>query len=83
MFKCLFYVVNIIIKNVLGSDTHIITIMQDGGQDGCHNHTIRGILLLKRHSYVSYNQCRVFEMPISCCSHNSDVLWFQLGPHII
>ena len=25
----------------------------------------------------------MFEMPISCCSHNSDVLWFQLGPHII
>ena len=43
----------------------------------------RGILLLKRHSYVSYNQCRVFEMSISRCSHNSDVIWFQLGLHII
>ena len=54
MFKCLFYVVNIIIKVVLSSYTHIITIMQDGGQDGCNNHTIIGILLLKRHSNVSY-----------------------------
>ena len=57
--------------------------MQDGGHDGCHNHTIRGILLLKRPSDVSYNQYLVFEMPISCCSNNSEVLWFQLGPHII
>ena len=29
--------------------------MQDGGQDGCNNHTIRGIFLLKRHSGVSYD----------------------------
>ena len=57
--------------------------MQDGGQDGCRYHTIRGILLLKWHSYVSHNQYRVYEMPISCCSYNSDVLLFQLGPHII
>ena len=48
-----------------------------------HKHTVRGILLLKRHSGFSYNQCLVIEMPISCCSHNSEVLWFQLGPQII
>ena len=42
----------------------MIIIMQDGGQDGCHNHTVRGILLLKRHSGVSYNQYLVIEMPI-------------------
>ena len=80
MFKCSFYVVNIIIKIVLSSDTHIIIIMQDGGQvggqDGCHYHTVGGILLLKRHSYVSYNQRLVFEMPISCCSHYSETKSF-------
>ena len=77
----LFYVLKLILcckhhdKIVLSSDTHIIIIMQDGGQDGCHNHTIRGNL--------SYNQYLVFKFPISCCSHDSEVLWFQLGPHII
>ena len=72
MFKYSFYVVNIIIKIVLSSDTHMIIIMQDGG----HNHTKGCILLLKRHSDVSYNQCLVVEMPISCCTHNSETKSF-------
>ena len=28
--------------------------MQDGDQDGCHNHNTAGILLLKRHTITAY-----------------------------
>ena len=35
---------------------------------------IKCILLLKWHSSAAYKQCLVFEMPISCCSDNSEVL---------
>ena len=58
-------------------DNHIIRaiiITEDGAQDGYHNHNVKGILLLKRHSIAAYKQCLIYEMPISCCSHNSEVL---------
>ena len=29
--------------------------MKDGERDGCHNHNISGILLLKTHSVAAYN----------------------------
>ena len=68
------------IKIFVSFDTHIIIIiiiiiiMQDGDQDGCHNHNIRGILLSKRHSSAAYKQSLVFGKPMSCCLHNNEVL---------
>ena len=39
--KCSIYAVNVnnIIKIILRFDPHVIIMRQDGGQDGCHNHT--------------------------------------------
>ena len=37
--KCSVYAVNNIKKMILCFDPHVIIMRQDGGQDGCHNHT--------------------------------------------
>ena len=37
--KCSVYAVNNIKKIILCFDPYVIIMKQDGGQDGCHNHT--------------------------------------------
>ena len=47
------YAVNNIKKRILKFDPHVIIMRQDGGQDGCHNHTKSNIFVIKRHSSVA------------------------------
>ena len=51
--KCSIYDVNNIKKIILRFDPHFIIMRQDGGQDGCHNHTKSNISVIKRHSSVA------------------------------
>ena len=51
--KCLIYAVNNFKNIILRFDPHVICMRQDGGQDGCHNHTKSNIFLMKRNSSVA------------------------------
>ena len=51
--KCSIYAVNNIKKIILRFDPHVIIMRQDGGQDGCHNHTKSNIFLINWHSSVA------------------------------